>query len=120
MPIIDVQFFCPAEAPPASARVLAEALGPVFGSPPGHTWVRVHTLPTTAYAENGVEVAEAAHPVFVTVLHAHPPVGEALAQQALAITQAVADCAGLPAERVHVQFAPPAAGRQAFGGTLVV
>lgn len=58
-------------------------------------------------------------PVFVTVLHAHMPDGDALAAEAQAITLAVAACLACPPECVHVQYAPEAAGRQAFGGRLV-
>jgi hypothetical protein len=36
-----------------------------------------------------------------------------------ALTQAVAESLGVDAQRVHVQMAPAAAGRQAFGGRLV-
>ena len=39
--------------------------------------------------------------------------------QVLAITRAVAQCLACAPERVHVLYAPPGAGRQAFGGTLI-
>ncbi len=58
-------------------------------------------------------------PVFVTVLHAHPPQGDARAQEAAALTQAVARALARPPERVHVQYAAAAAGRQAFGGEML-
>jgi len=66
-----------------------------------------------------VALQEGELPAFVTILHAHPPAGAALAAEVLAVTSAVANCLGRPAERVHVQYAPAAAGRQAFGGKLV-
>lgn len=121
MPIVDVEFVCARDqdAPPASAVDLANALGTVFGSPPGRTWVRIRALPAHAYAENGSEVSPKSLPVFVTVLLAHWPAGDAMAQQMLHVTRAVANSLSLPLERVHVQFAPEAAGRQAFGGQLV-
>jgi phenylpyruvate tautomerase PptA (4-oxalocrotonate tautomerase family) len=121
MPIVDVELVCASgrEAPTVSAAAIASALGAVFGSPPGRTWVRIRFLPSTAYAENDCEVSPEQLPAFVTVLQAHWPVGEALAGQVHQVTQVVASCLSLPPERVHVQYAPEAAGRQAFGGNLV-
>lgn len=121
MPIVDVELVCASEreAPPVSAEALASALGAVFGSPPGRTWVRVRFLSSSAYAENESKLSPENWPAFVTVLQAHWPVGEALAKQVQEVTQAVASCLSLPPERVHVQYAPEAAGRQAFGGNLV-
>ena len=121
MPIIDIELVCESEAEfaTASARTLADAIGQVLGSEPGHAWVRLRYLASAAYAENQVTLAGADLPAFVTVLHAHPPIGAALATEAMALTLAVAQCLGRPPGRVHVQYAPAAAGRQAFGGTLV-
>lgn len=122
MPIVDVQIVCKegADAQPAApAQALADQLGQVFGSGPGRTWVRIHTLPDRAYAENHIRVEDAGLPAFVTILHAHPPAGEALVVEVLAISAAVASWLGRPVERVHVQYAPAGAGRQAFGGRLV-
>jgi phenylpyruvate tautomerase PptA (4-oxalocrotonate tautomerase family) len=121
MPIIDVElvFASKREAPLVSASALASALGAVFGSPPGRTWVRVRSLPSSSYAENECEVSPEQLPVFVTVLQAHGPAGDALAKQVREVTQAVASCLSLPPQQVHVQYAPEAAGRQAFGGNLV-
>jgi phenylpyruvate tautomerase PptA (4-oxalocrotonate tautomerase family) len=121
MPIVDVEIVIgDVEAEPdASVTALASALGHVFGSPPGRTWVRVRYLPASAYAENESELSAEQLPVFVTVLQSHRPPGEALAQQIRQVTHAVATCLSLPPGRVHVQYAPEAAGRQAFGGDLV-
>jgi phenylpyruvate tautomerase PptA (4-oxalocrotonate tautomerase family) len=121
MPIVDVELVCSPHAPASgvSARALADALGAVFGSAPGHTWVRVRVLASADYAENGVDVAAAGLPAFVTVLHARPPAGAALAAEASAVTEAIARCIGRTPARVHVQYAPAGAGRQAFGGRLV-
>jgi hypothetical protein len=58
-------------------------------------------------------------PVFVTVLHQRPPQGAALQQEVMALTTAIATLMQRSPERVHVQYAPAAAGRQAFGGRLV-
>ena len=121
MPIVDIERVCARGASDGaiSARALADALGHAFGSPPGHTWVRLRELAADAYAENGLDLDAEALPAFVTVLHAHPPAGTALAVEMAAITDAVAACLGLPPDRVHVEYAPPGAGRQAFGGRIV-
>ena len=121
MPILDIHVVGASslENLPVSAQAIADAVGHALGSAPGRTWVRVHPLPAAAYAENETALPAADLPVFVSVLQAHPPAGEALAPEALALTRAVARLLGRPLERVHVQYAPAAAGRQAFGGTLV-
>ena len=121
MPIIDVELVCESEAEFArtSARALADAVGHALGTEPGHTWVRLRFLASAGYAENQATLESAELPAFVTVLHAHPPIGEALVTEAMALTLAVAQCVVRAPERVHVQYAPPAAGRQAFGGKLV-
>lgn len=121
MPIVDVEIVGDDEpaAGSRSAATLADALGALFGTSPGRTWVRIRGLPPSAYAENGIEVTSAGLPVFVTLLHAHPPEGAARAAEVLAVTRAVADWVHRDPQRVHVQYAPAAAGRQAFGGTLV-
>ena len=117
MPIIDLHW---AGAPPAGAQDLADrladALGDALGQPPGRLWLRLHSL--HAYAENGGLPAGAA-PVFVTVLHARPPAGQALRAEIAAVTAAVAAVVGRPRERVHVEYAAPGAGRIAFGGRLI-
>jgi len=121
MPIVDIELVCKSEAQAAavSARALADLLGQAFGSQPGRTCVRLRLLSSSAYAENAVTVSATELPAFVTVLHAHPPVGPALVAEVAAITEVVASCLARAPERVHVQYAPPAAGRQAFGGHLV-
>lgn len=122
MPILDIELVQPAgAATPAAAlaQALADAAGRVFGSAPGRTWIRLRVLGAAHYAENDATVAPDELPVFVTVLHARPPEGDALALQAVALTQALAACLGCAPQRVHVQYAPGAAGRQAFGGVVV-
>jgi phenylpyruvate tautomerase PptA (4-oxalocrotonate tautomerase family) len=121
MPIVDLEIVgeCAAEGSASHATALANALGTVFGTPPGGTWVRVRFLARDAYAENETTLLTEELPVFVTVLHARPPTGEALHLEAKAITVAVAKCLARPEERVHVQYAPAALGRQAFGGKFV-
>lgn len=121
MPIVDIEFVRNAKDAAAlpAAGMLAAAMGRVFGTPASRTWVRIRTLDDTAYAENDAPVAEQDLPVFVTILHAHPPVGAALVAELAQVTKAVADCCSCASDRVHVQYAPAAAGRQAFGGKLV-
>lgn len=122
MPIVDVQLITDSRGAAechAFTQLLADALGKVFASDPGRTWLRVHALPQEHYAENNADLNAEARPVFVTVLHARPPTGHALATEALAVTRAVAACVGCDVLRVHVQYAPAGAGRQAFGGRLV-
>jgi hypothetical protein len=119
MPILDVEPVLPDGVAAPNAQVLADAAGRVFGTAPGHTWVRLRPLASSAYAENGAAVAADALPVFVTVLHAQPPLGDALVLQVQALTIELADVFGIPPQRVHVQIAPAGAGRQSFGGKLV-
>lgn len=119
MPIVDVEVVAAAASANVSAQKLADALGQVFGTPPGRTWVRVRMLADCDYAENQATIDAEALPVFVTVLHLRPPEGERRAYEVRALTSAVAACLARSPERVHVQYAPGAAGRQAFGGTLV-
>jgi phenylpyruvate tautomerase PptA (4-oxalocrotonate tautomerase family) len=116
MPILDIHW---AGAPPASpddmAAALADAIGDALQQPPGRVWVRLHLI---HHAENGGPLA-GAQPVFVTLMHAHPPTGDALRAEVMAVTQAVAQASGRPRERVHLEYAAPGAGRMAFGGRLV-
>lgn len=121
MPIVDIELVCEngTDLESVSARDLADALGQAFRTPPGHTWVRLHLLDSCAYAESGVVVDASELPAFVTVLHARCPTGSVLAAEIAAVTGAVARCVARPLDRVHVLYAPPGAGRQAFGGRLV-
>jgi phenylpyruvate tautomerase PptA (4-oxalocrotonate tautomerase family) len=121
MPIIDVELVVSegATTPAGLAQRLADAAAKVLGVPPGRVWVRLRELPAGNYAENAVDLAAADLPAFVTVLHARPPTGPALADEAKTLGIAVAECLGVPPERVHVEYAPPGSGRVAFGGALV-
>ncbi|MDK2126621.1 hypothetical protein [Parachitinimonas caeni] len=121
MPIIDVELVVPEpyEIEPTLASALADALGKVFGSAPGRTWVKVRYLQASCYAENETTVAMAELPVFVTILLAHPPSGDSLTTQMLAVTHCVANACRRRPEQVHVTYAPAGAGRQAFGGSMV-
>lgn len=121
MPIVDVTWVHPADEAPAEglAQALADAVGTALGLSPGHAWVRLHGLPSSRYAENGATLADDELPVFVTLLHAHPPEGAALDEQVTQLTRAIAAASGRAASRVHLEFAPAGAGRIAFGGRRV-
>jgi phenylpyruvate tautomerase PptA (4-oxalocrotonate tautomerase family) len=101
MPIVDIEIVgeITESNAGACAQALADEAARVFASPPANTWVRVHTLARECYAENGIAVAPSDLPVFVTVLKRQVP------QRAPG--------------RVHVEYAAAAAGRMAFGGTLI-
>lgn len=120
MPILDVEIVTrPGEQLPGDlAAAIAEQAAGVFGSPPQQTWVKLRALGPGMYAENG-GAPEGAAPVFVSVLRAQLPAPEPLAAEAAALTAAVAEACGRPAELVHVVYLPSAAGRAAFGGLLV-
>ena len=121
MPIVDVEVVCAARESERlqSTGELANALGRTFGSSAGHTWLRLRVLDSSCYAENDAPLSTSELPVFVTVLHAHPPAGPALASEAMAVTQCVAAWVGRAPAQIHVQYGPAGAGRQAFGGNLV-
>jgi len=122
MPIIDIQLVTAADGAIADAltRDLADELGAVLQAAPGRVWVRLWALPSGHYAENGVADDPADLPVFVGVLHARAPLGEARAAEALALAQTVGRVVGRSPDRVHVLYAADGAGRIAFGGRLVV
>lgn len=118
MPIVDVEVVAHT-LPAGLAGKLADAAGRVFESAPGTTWVRLRALDPACYAENGGAQVADAGPVFVTVQKRAMPAPADLAREISTLTEAIAGAVGCPAHRVHVQYAPAAAGRQAFGGTLV-
>ena len=104
---------------PRLAPRLADALGKIFGSEPEQTWVRVRSLPLEAYAENDTAAPLGSNAVFVEVTKRDRPPSVLLATEAALIAAAVGQVCARPAERVHVIYEPPAAGRVAFGGKLV-
>jgi len=122
VPILDIEIVRADGAPPLPAglaQALADAAGRSLGTAPGRTWVRLRSLPASHYAESESRLVADEWPVFVTLLHARPPQGDALAVEVRALTLALATCLGRAPERVHLQYAPPGSGRQAFGGELV-
>jgi phenylpyruvate tautomerase PptA (4-oxalocrotonate tautomerase family) len=116
MPIIDIEVVSDESIDPQVVQAIADDLGPVFGVEPGSARVRMRTLHVQHYAENR---HLAPLPVFVTVLVADPPQGEALREQVRYITEAVSQRTRRPRDHVHVLYEPAARGRLAFGGYLV-
>lgn len=114
MPILDVELVGARED--GLARKIADAAGEVLGTPPGRTWVRVRFLAREDYAENGTDVPGDVRPVLVTVLETKPP--QDLEAEVRALTAAIAQATGRPAENVHLFYEPPGEGRVAFGGKL--
>lgn len=121
MPIVDLQLVvADAALEPASfVRAVADVLGKVFNSPPGKTWVRASTLAAANYAENESDLPPQQLPVFVTLLLANPPEGDARVVQAAQVAQAIALVVGRDQSCIHIEYAPPGKGRIAFGGVLV-
>ena len=119
MPIVDIELVARDDLAPLDAaltRRLADALGEAFGAAPGKVWVRLRSLPAAQYAENA---AEAPAPAFVRITASVPPEGDALRRLVAEITGIVARLCSRPPGNVHVEFAPAARGRIAFGGRLV-
>jgi len=122
MPIVSIEIVEDAEsAPLASATVqsLADALGELFGSDTAGTWVKVHTLPRTHYAENGRLLDTSTRPVMVEIIKADIADIPQLTGEATAISSLVAQQLGRPQQNVHVIYQAGARGRIAFGGELV-
>lgn len=121
MPIVDIQLILPQGQglPGDLAKTLADQLGQVLNAKPGELWLRLQALPSSHYAQNSGDPAQPELPVFVTVLHAHAKKGAELQAQAHALAQVVAGAIGRPRTQVHIEYAPPAAGRMAFGGQFV-
>lgn len=120
MPIVDVEIVLN-EGQSLRANLaaeLAEVLGGVFETPKGRTWVRVRSLPRNQYGENG-GAPDYAQPVFVTVLKAQRPTGDALKREVRLLTNAIAAIVDRNGDAVHILYDPDAKGRIAFGGELV-
>ncbi len=119
MPLIEVEVVADDQLGPTLAPRLAEAAGGALDAPAGQTWVRLRRLTTASYAESGGGPPSGVRPVFVQVLLARLPDEAALARQAAALSAAVAEVCGRPADHVHVVFSPAGTGRVAFGGRLL-
>jgi hypothetical protein len=100
-------------------QALADGVGRVLNSPPGQTWVRLHLLAQDRYAENNLPLRSIDLPVFVAMLTRQIPEQSQLIGTMAKLTQAISEATGRHSDRVHVEYAPSAAGRIAFGGQLV-
>jgi phenylpyruvate tautomerase PptA (4-oxalocrotonate tautomerase family) len=120
VPILEIEMVVDGDEtpPPGLAQEIADCAGEVFGTPPGHTWVRLRLLPREHYAENGAS-SERLRPVFVSVLKAVRPEGSALATEVSELTEAIAAACDRPGANVHLIYAPSATGRVAFGARVV-
>ncbi|RPJ44488.1 MAG: hypothetical protein EHM19_06685 [Candidatus Latescibacterota bacterium] len=121
MPILDVEIVLrQGEVLPGRlANAIAQAAGRSMGTAPGRTWVKLRGLAVERYAEDGEGRPEGVFPVFVRVLKAERPAGEALRAEVEALTGAIAAASGRPPENVHVLYEESAKGRLAFGGEVV-
>jgi len=101
------------------ASRLSDRSGSILQSAVGGTWVTVRSISLQHYAESGGGPEPGVRPVFVTVLKANVGSNESLAAEAKALTVAIVEICGRPAENVHLIYQPDGAGRVAFGGTVV-
>ena len=121
MPIIDVEIVVAPNDPVAAhlAQSLADAAGRVLDSPAGQTWVRLRLLAREHYAENESSLAATELPAFVTVPKRALPRQAEVTDENATLTDAIAEVLGRARSCVHVEYAPAARGRLAFGGKLV-
>lgn len=121
MPILTIEIIgtLPDSVRDGLAQRLADAAGAAFSSRPQGTWVRLRFTAAEDYAENDATGDPGVSPVFVNVRKSSNPEGEALRQEAIALTKAVADACRRPPENIHICYEAAATGRQAFGGKLV-
>lgn len=117
MPILTVEHVTDQPLASDAARRIANAVAEVLEADVARVWVRLRHLPRMAYAENDIDVAPA--PFFVEMLVRAWPSEEVRATQSTAVCTAIARTLDVKVERVHLLWAPPAAGRVAFGGELV-
>ncbi len=120
MPIVDVTIMVGRDEEVAAglAQTLADAIGRVLNSPPGETWVRLHLLGQDRYAENNSTLGSTDLPIFAVLLTRKLPDQTQFVDAIAKLTHAISDATGRPSDRVHVEYAPSAIGRVAFGGTL--
>jgi len=121
VPIVDVTIVVGRDEEVAAglAQALADGMGRVFDSPPGQTWVRLHLLAQDCYAENNSSRGSSDLPVFVTLLTRQIPERAHLVGTIAKLTRAISEGTGRSFDSVHIEYAPSAVGRVAFGGKLV-
>lgn len=120
MPILQVEIVGKTAGGVRLAGRIADAAAKVLKAPPGRVWVRLRYIGRGGYAECGGPVPKGIKPVFVDLLKSSPTPVRRKKKEALAMAQAVARACGRPVENVHIFYEPPAAGRAAFGGELLV
>ncbi|MFA6110532.1 MAG: hypothetical protein WDA75_17350 [Candidatus Latescibacterota bacterium] len=122
MPIIDIDIVLKPreELRHDLALDVANATGEALGVPPGEAWVKVRTIAPECYAESGGGPPEGVCPVFVSVVLADDGSREKRQEQADILATTIATVCGRRKEHVHIIFAPPARGRIAFGGKLMI
>ena len=120
MPIVDIEIVLkPNETLRDDlASELAEALGEIFDSPPGTTWVKMHPLSEVRYAENG-ETQKSLFPIFVKIIKSKMAGADEIQDEVKRVTSELARICERPPENVHIILEPIGSGRVAFGGKLV-
>ncbi|HSM70770.1 MAG TPA: hypothetical protein VK851_04440 [Anaerolineales bacterium] len=120
MPIVDIEIVLkPSETLRESlVSDIADALGKIFNSPQGGTWVKLHELSSDNYAENDEE-QNSVHPIFVRIIKSQLPDAAVLQTEAEELSNTIALICGRPPENVHTIFEPQGTGRVAFGGKVV-
>jgi phenylpyruvate tautomerase PptA (4-oxalocrotonate tautomerase family) len=121
MPVLEIEIVVdPGETlGPRLAQELADAAGQAMGTPRGRTWVKLRALPRALYAENGGLLPEDMRPVFVSLLKSKIGTEDEMREEASRLADGIGRCCGRPPENVHILYLPAAAGRMAFGGTLL-
>jgi len=102
-----------------TVQSLSDALGQVFGSDPGTTWLKMQYLRCSDYADNAGERDFEIRPTFVEILKQTLQEEDILANEATEIADVGARILSRPKGNSHVIYLPEGAGRVAFGGNLV-
>ena len=119
MPILDIEIILrPAERLDSDLSFrLAQACAEILHSKPRGTWVKLRTLESNQYAENGAQPGNDVFPVFVNVLkYVLDP--DLMAEEARRLAEAIGIICNRPKENVHIFFQPEGRGRVAFGGEI--
>ncbi len=122
MPIVTIQCITTArdkEYPHATVQTLSDALGELFESESGGTWVKMQYIDRKNYAENDTGMDSGVEPTFVEVLKRSLPAQDALANEAASIAATIGQVLSRRPENVHVVYLPEGSGRVAFGGNLI-
>lgn len=122
MPIVTLELLQADEDPevrPEVLQALTDALGTLFQSDAGGTWVKLRYLNRSNYAENHARLCTSIRPVMVEIVHSTLPAQSVLALQAESVCALVAGHLHRPEENVHILYQPDAQGRIAFGGKLL-